>query len=84
MLENAITTALLLFLVVTAGTAIAFKDVLSSVLAYAVFGISTALLFLIYQAPDVAMAEAVVGTGLVTAFFLVTIGKVRREGRDAE
>jgi len=79
LLENTIVSILLVFLVVAAATAISFRNVLNSVLALSVFSITLAVLFVLYQAPDAAMAEAVVGAGLVTALFLVTISKTRAE-----
>lgn len=82
MFEHVITLVLLGFLIVSAGAAIAFRNVLHSVLSLSVFSITLAVLFVIYQAPDAAMAEAVVGAGLVTALFLVTISKTRAAGGD--
>ncbi len=79
LLENTIVSILLVFLVVAAATAISFRNVLNSVLALSVFSITLAVLFVLYQAPDAAMAEAVVGAGLVMALFLVTISKTRAE-----
>ena len=82
MFDTAVSWVLLLFLVLSAGASIAFRNALNSVLALSVFSIVLALLFVIYQAPDAAMAEAVVGAGLVTALFLVTISKTGSAGGD--
>ncbi len=82
MFDAGVIGVLLIFLVISAGAAIAFRNVLNSVLALSVFSIVLALLFVIYQAPDAAMAEAVVGAGLVTALFLVTISKTGSTGGD--
>ncbi|NLO57279.1 MAG: DUF4040 domain-containing protein, partial [Synergistaceae bacterium] len=50
--------AVLALLVLAAFFALWFKDLVSSVIALAVFSVMTALEFYILQAPDVAIAEA--------------------------
>lgn len=75
MFEELVTNAILVLLLLAAGAAVIFENLLNSVLALSVFSIGLAVLFVVYQAPDVAMAEAVVGAGLVTALFVVTISK---------
>ncbi len=73
--ESMLTGILLVFLLVTAVFAVATRYVLHAVLSLSIFGILLSVLFVMYQAPDVAMAEAVVGAGLMTALFVVTISK---------
>jgi energy-converting hydrogenase B subunit D len=77
MMEGALTNSLLVLLLVSAFYAIHFRDNVSSVLALSVFSIGMSVVFAIYQAPDVALAEAVVGTGLGTALFLIAVSKTR-------
>jgi energy-converting hydrogenase B subunit D len=67
---------LLAFLVGTAAYAIFSRSLISSIIALSVFSTNVAALFVILQAPDVAMTEAVIGTGLVTAIFIVTLNKI--------
>ena len=55
-----------------------FKDLVNAVIALASVSLIAAILFYLLQAPDVAMAEAVIGTGLTTAIFLVTIRRTER------
>ena len=73
MSETVLSTLVLLLLVISATASVAFTRVINSVISLSVFSVSLAALFVIYQAPDVAMAEAVVGAGLMTALFLVAI-----------
>ncbi len=77
-MENALSNSLLLFLLIAAFYAVHFRDHLSAVLALSVFSTGMSVLLAVYQAPDVAMAEAVVGAGLGTALFLIAVSKIRR------
>jgi uncharacterized MnhB-related membrane protein len=69
---------LLLGLIVTAVLVIAFKDLLSSAIAFAAFSLLLALEFYLLQAPDVAIAEAGIGAGLTTAIFIIAIRGTKR------
>ncbi|KPU63281.1 DUF4040 domain-containing protein [Thermococcus argininiproducens] len=53
--------------------AIRFKNLISAVIAMAVFSLALSVEFYILQAPDVAIAEAGVGAGLTTAMYLLAI-----------
>ncbi len=54
------------------------KDMLASAIALAVSGLGATAYFLILHAPDVAMAEAAVGAGIVPLILVVTISKTER------
>ena len=74
--------ALLLFLMVfSAFSAVIFKEYLISIIFLSIFSIALTTIYLLYKAPDVALAEAVIGMGLNTAIFMTAVSKVR-EGRD--
>jgi len=60
-------------LLVTAIAAVRFKNLVSAVIAMAVFSLILSLEFYILQAPDVAIAEAGVGACLTTAMYLLAI-----------
>lgn len=51
------------------------KELLSSVIAVGVVSLFASILYLILQAPDVAMTEAAIGAGLSTLIFLYAIHK---------
>lgn len=72
---------LLIFVVATAYMAITFKEELISIIFLSIFSIILTTLYLIHNAPDVALAEAVIGAGLNTAIFMTVISQVR-EGKD--
>ncbi|HPD98037.1 MAG TPA: DUF4040 domain-containing protein [Synergistales bacterium] len=69
---------LYVFLVATAVVASSIGDILSSVIALSVFGILLATAFAIMQAPDVALTQAVINSGIVTALFLVAFSQTEK------
>ncbi|HMA59086.1 MAG TPA: hydrogenase subunit MbhD domain-containing protein [Halanaerobiales bacterium] len=71
---------LLIFLIAAAYLAITFKEELISIIFLSIFSITLTTLYLIHNAPDVALAEAVIGAGLNTAIFMTVISQVR-EGK---
>jgi len=76
------TLTLTLVLVVSflgALAAVYFRDLLNAVVALAIMSGGLALSFFIMEAPDVAIAEAALGAGAVTAIFILAIGETERE-----
>lgn len=49
----------------------------SAIIFYGILSLLTSFLFLIYLAPDVALAEAIIGSGLVTLVFLLALRQYR-------
>ena len=64
---------LLIFLVMAASGAILVRDLISSVLILGTYSFTLALVWASLGAVDVAFVEAVVGAGLATVFFLLTL-----------
>ena len=64
---------LLVLLILTAGSAIIVKDLISSVFILGSYSFFLALVWAWLGAVDVAFVEAVVGAGLATVFFLLTL-----------
>jgi multicomponent Na+:H+ antiporter subunit B len=71
---------LLILLILTAGGAMVVKDLLSSVLILGSYSFFLALVWAWLGAVDVAFVEAVVGAGLATVFFVLTLSGI--EPRD--
>ena len=67
-----------IFTVITAVTAVAVKDRVVSVLSGGAAGLFGAILFIMMAAPDVAMTEAAIGSGLTTFIFFFALRKIRR------
>ena len=77
-------TLCVLGICVTALCAVAFKNILSSVIALGTTGAFMALEFILLQAPDVAIAEAAVGAVLSTAIFVITVRKTTMKEEEEE
>ncbi|HBA84634.1 MAG TPA: hypothetical protein DCZ95_11115 [Verrucomicrobia bacterium] len=78
MILLAIHILILLGLIVSAGLAVYFKDLLSAAIALAAFSLLLSIEFYLLQAPDVAIAEAGIGAGLTTAIFIIAIRGTKR------
>ncbi len=64
---------LLILLVLTAAGALIVKDLIAAVFILGSYSFSLALVWALLGAVDVAFVEAVVGAGLATVFFLLTL-----------
>jgi len=73
-----IVTFLVIIMLMCAILACVFKDLLNALIASSIVSLITAILFFILQAPDVAMAEAAIGTALVIVIFIVAIRRTNR------
>ena len=73
---------LLVLLVMTAAGAILVKDLVSAVFILGSYSFALALVWALVGAVDVAFVEAVVGAGLATVFFLLTLSGT--EEKDTE
>ena len=73
---------LLLLLLITAGGAVFVKDLMSAILLLGCYSFFLALVWAWLGAVDVAFVEAVVGAGLATVLFLLTLfGTAPKDGR---
>ncbi|CAG7646062.1 Na(+)/H(+) antiporter subunit B [Actinacidiphila bryophytorum] len=74
--------AVALVLVVAAATAAALtRDPVRQSVVLSVLGVCLALLFLLVQAPDVALSQLAVGSAITPLLVLLTVRKVRRRPR---
>ncbi len=79
-MENLLQNFVIVFTIIFAAVSIFAKNTVSAVLALAIMSIGLTASFYILQAPDVAMAEAVVGAGISTGLFLFAIKKINDMG----
>ncbi len=63
-----------------AGVAIVTRSTVTAVLAAGLVSLFASVLFVLLAAPDVAMTEAAIGSGLTTFLFFFVMGRIRREG----
>lgn len=68
-----------LLMVVTGFMAIESKKIIHSVIYLSFLSMLAVVGFVIMRAPDVAVTEAVIGSGLVTALFIFTLMATKNE-----
>jgi len=78
-----IEAVLLVFVLACAVATAALRDVLAAVLAFGVYSLGIAVIWVFLRAPDVGLTEAAVGAGVMTVLLLLTIAKTVRPGTDA-
>lgn len=69
---------LLGLMVISAVIALQIRDMLAGVLLLGVFSLLSCLVYFLLHAPDVALTEAAVGTGVGTVIFIWIVFRTRR------
>jgi uncharacterized MnhB-related membrane protein len=69
---------ILLLLLVVGVLSLQVRNLLTAVVLVSVFSLLSCLLFFVLHAPDVALTEAAVGTGVGTLVFVWAIHKTER------
>lgn len=69
---------LLGLMVISAVIALQIRDMLAGVLLLGVFSLLSCLVFFLLHAPDVALTEAAVGTGVGTVIFIWIVFRTKR------
>ncbi len=64
--------------------AIYHKNLIVAVIATGVLGLFASILYLLLAAPDVAMTEAAIGSGLSTIIFFYVLNRIRTDGEEKE
>ncbi|SHE76951.1 Membrane bound protein complex subunit mbxD [Marinitoga hydrogenitolerans DSM 16785] len=67
-------------LLVFAFLAIESKKIINSVIYLSILSMLSVVSFIFMKAPDVAITEAVIGSGLVTAVFIFTLFSIKKVG----
>jgi energy-converting hydrogenase B subunit D len=71
--------------VAVCGTAVVFaRDPLRQAMVVGVYGFVLALLFFVFQAPDVALSEIVVCTVALPIMILLALSKIRQHDEESE
>ncbi|PAT02383.1 sodium:proton antiporter [Candidatus Izimaplasma bacterium ZiA1] len=70
-------------LIVLAFLAINSKSLIKAVMFLSSMSMMSVIGFVLMKAPDVAVTEAVIGSGLVTSLFVFTLLSVRKVGNKA-
>jgi len=71
-----------LVLVACGGTAVVLtREPLNQALVLSVYGVLLTILFIVLQAPDVALSELAVGSAALPLILLVTLAMVRKQSQ---
>ena len=73
---------LVIAMIVSALMAISKRRLSIAILSAGLVSLIASVMFLLLAAPDVAMTEAAIGSGLTTFLFFFVLGRVRGEGND--
>lgn len=63
------------------GAVVATRDPLRQAIVTGVFGLALAILFFVFQAPDVALSQIVVGTIALPMMVLLALAKLRERSQ---
>ncbi|BFN38360.1 Na(+)/H(+) antiporter subunit B [Fidelibacter multiformis] len=78
---TAFSLILSLIILAAALAAIRFKSLPSAIIATGAVSLFSSVLYILLAAPDVAMTEAAISSGLMTALFFMVLGKTRKEDK---
>lgn len=84
MLINIIEIVVGVMLVVLALIAINTKSLKKSIILLSTLSMLSVLAFVLLHAPDVAVTEAVIGSGIITSLFVFTLLSIRKVGDNHE
>ena len=78
----ALELALVVFVLATAVATALLRDIVASIAVFAAFSLGVSVIWVLLQAPDVALTEAAVGAGIMTVLLLVTVAETARTARE--
>ncbi|MCF7793122.1 MAG: DUF4040 domain-containing protein [Candidatus Cloacimonetes bacterium] len=67
-----------IIMIFAAFMAIYFQNLVSAILSAGVISLLASIIYILLAAPDVAMTEAAIGSGLTTVVFLYAFNKIRK------
>lgn len=75
-----ILSVVILILLIVAGIVIdRTNDLLVAIIVFSSFSFLVTILWLVLKAPDVALTEAAIGSGITTLLFLAVLSKTERK-----
>ncbi len=76
--------AILAFVALTGTAVVLTRDPRNQVIGLGFYGLVMALMFFLYQAPDVALSQIVIGTVALPLMFMLALAKIRRNEQKRE
>jgi uncharacterized MnhB-related membrane protein len=84
MSETVLQAGILIF-VAAAGTAVVFnREPLSQAMVVSFYGLLLGILFFVFQAPDVALSQIVVGAVALPLMILLVLARVKKQGSKSD
>lgn len=80
-MNDALIVISLLLVAAAATTAVVVRDPARQALVLSLLGLTLAVLFIVLQAPDVALSQLAVGSALTPLLLLLSVRKIRRRPR---
>lgn len=84
MIQLVIIVLLGIIMLVMAGIAVQYKNLTVAIIAAGVVSLFASIMYVILAAPDVAMTEAAIGSGLTTIIFFYVLNKIRSNDAKGE
>lgn len=78
---NALQLVALLLVAVGATAVVAVRDPLRQAVVASLYGLILGILFFVFQAPDVALSQTVVGAVALPLMILLALAKVKDDGK---
>ena len=73
-----------IIMVFAAFMALYLKSLVSAVISAGVISLLASIIYLVLAAPDVAMTEAAIGSGLTTVVFLLALNRIKKIKEDQD
>ncbi|MEU1817685.1 DUF4040 domain-containing protein [Streptomyces roseifaciens] len=80
-MADALIAVVLLLVAAAATVAVLQRDPARQALILSLLGLALAALFTVLQAPDVGLAQLAVGSAVTPLMILLTVRRIRRDGR---
>ncbi|MFC5146688.1 Na(+)/H(+) antiporter subunit B [Streptomyces aureoversilis] len=80
-MADALVAVVLLLVAAAATVAVLQRDPARQAVVLSLLGLALAALFTVLQAPDVGLAQLAVGSAVTPLMILLTVRKIRRDGR---
>ena len=81
MMENALQIIVLLFVAVAGTSVVLTREPAAQALTVSFYGLLLAIMFFVFQAPDVALSQIVVGALALPLMILLALARVKKQGR---
>jgi energy-converting hydrogenase B subunit D len=83
-LMDALQVTVLVLVAAAAAGVVAIRNPVAQVVALSAYGLLLAVLFLVFQAPDVTLSELSVGAVALPIMLLIALSKVKEQGKQGQ